>query len=530
MTAGGPWLKHEEKALRKHSVRMILAAAAVVLQVAGTASVVAAEAVPEVVFDITPRTGFPGAPITFSGTGCPHDSAKTFDGLIFLAQGSTNTATQDFTSNADGSFSRTYDTANLAPGQYTPFVFCSNTSKGGPGPTYTVVAAPVTGATYKPLSPARILDTRNGTGAGGATTPVGEGATINLKVAGVGGVPATGVAAIALNVTATGANGPGSYLTVFPTGSTRPLASNLNFNPGLSIPNMVIARVGPDGHVSIYNNLGSVHVVADVQGYYSTSQTAESSYVPVNPLRILDTRTGTGVAQAKVPAGGSIDLKVTELGGVPATGATAVVLNMTTTEATGPESFLTVWPAGQTRPTVSNLNFTSGPASTNAVVVQVGDGGKISIYNNLGSTDVVADLNGWFSASGGTAGQVYYPINPVRVLDSRNGTGTPGGAVGQLGTGGVIDVTLSGVGGVPSAVTAAVLNVTAADSPGPESYLTLYPSGTTRPLASSLNFIAQQTVPNLVMVRMGGGKVSIYNNLGSAAVIADIQGWYAAPA
>ena len=85
---------------------------------------------------------------------------------------------------------------------------------------------------------------------------------------------------------------------------------------------------------------------------------------------------------------------------------------------------------------------------------------------------------------------------------------------------------MAGVGGVPANATAVVLNVTAADSPGPESYLTLYPTGTTRPVASNLNFVAGQTVPNLVMVRVADGKVTIYNNLGSTNVIADIQGWY----
>ena len=76
-----------------------------------------------------------------------------------------------------------------------------------------------------------------------------------------------------------------------------------------------------------------------------------------------------------------------------------------------------------------------------------------------------------------------------------------------------------------------VLNVTAADSPGPDSYLTVYPTGTDRPLASNLNFVAGQTVPNLVIARIGtGGKVTIYNNLGSTVVVADVQGWFTRPA
>jgi hypothetical protein len=131
----------------------------------------------------------------------------------------------------------------------------------------------------------------------------------------------------------------------------------------------------------------------------------------------------------------------------------------------------------------------------------------------------------------GTAlpGSQYFPANPARILDTRDGTGVPGGAMGQLGTSGTLDVQVTGAGGVPANATAVVLNVTAADSPGPDSYLTVYPAGFTRPLASNLNFVAGQTVPNLVIARIGvGGKVTIYNNLGSTVVVADVQGWFTA--
>jgi len=527
--------------LRKRNVLTVLAAAAMTLPLFGTGGVAQAAGVP-VTFTFAPESGPPGTTITVAGTGCtPVTPADPMKPNTFVLQGQGGVATPApvvFTAQtaANGTFSFPVNTTGYAAGTYLPILSCPGNTDN---PTaigtkfYTVTNVPVTGATYNALPPARILDTRNGTGTGGGTNPVGQGATIELQVTGAGGVPASGVAAVALNVTATGASGPGSYLTIYPTGSTQPLASNLNFNPGTAIPNLVIARVGPGGKVSIYNNLGSVHVVGDVQGYYVDSQTSGSTFVPVNPLRVLDTRTGTGATQAKVPAGGTLELAVAGVNGVPAN-ATAVVLNMTTTEATGPESFLSVYPSGGSLPTVSNLNFTSGPPSTNAVVARVGDGGKVKIYNNLGSTDVVADLNGYFAApvAVGTTppGQVYYPMNPVRLLDTRNGTGTPGGVSGQLGAGNTIDLAAAGVSGVSAGATAVVLNVTAADSPGPESYLTLFPSGTARPLASNLNFVAQQTIPNLVMVRLNNGKVSIYNNLGSVAVIADVQGFYAAAA
>jgi hypothetical protein len=384
------------------------------------------------------------------------------------------------------------------------------------------------GSTYHPMPPVRVLDTRSGAGA--PATPVGSGGTIDVRVAGAGGVPATGVTAVVLNVTATDANGPPSYLTVWPKGAPRPDASNLNFTPGTSVPNLVTTKVGADGSVSVFNHFGSVDVVADVQGWYSDSAGGGSSYVSVNPSRILDTRNGTGVGGtvARVGPGGVLPLTVAGVGGVPASGVTAVALNVTVDQASGPESFLAVWPSGSARPAAgSNLNFSSGPPSTNLVISQVGADGRVSIYNNTGFTDVIADVEGWFAAPATPpTASTYFPISPTRILDTRNGTGT-GGAVGPVGTGGTIDLTVAGAGGVPaSGVTSVVLNVTVTDTAGPDSFLTLFPAGTARPVSSNLNFVAGETIPNLVVVRVQNGKVSIFNHLGSADVVADVQGWF----
>ncbi len=397
----------------------------------------------------------------------------------------------------------------------------------------TEVAAAIgvpAGSTYRPLSPARVLDTR--TGVGVTAGRVGPQATIDVRVAGAGGVPASGATAVALNVTAAGASGPLSYLTVWPKGAGRPFASNLNFTSGVSTSNLVMVRLSADGSVSLYNDAGTVDLVADVQGWYSDAGAGGSAYTAVDPARVLDTRTGagTGGVVAKTGPGGVVQLGVAGAGGVPASGVSAVVLNVTAAGATGPESFLTVWPSGGLRPTASNLNFTSGPATTNLVVAQVGADGKVAIYNNLGSTDVIADVAGWFAAPViPPTRSTYVGISPIRVLDTRAGTGTAG-ATNRLGAGATIDLAIAGAAGVPaSGVTSVVLNVAVTEPIGPESFLTLFPAGTARPLASNLNFVAGETVPNLVIVRVQNGKVSIYNNLGSTHVVADVQGWFSSP-
>jgi hypothetical protein len=118
-----------------------------------------------------------------------------------------------------------------------------------------------------------------------ATGPIGPGGTSNLTVVNRGGVPATGVGAVALNVTATNPTS-NSYLTVWPTGKDQPLASNLNFGVGRTVPNMVIVPVGAGGQISIYNNTGTVDVIVDVLGWFPTG----ASYTGLTPARQMDTR------------------------------------------------------------------------------------------------------------------------------------------------------------------------------------------------------------------------------------------------
>ena len=118
---------------------------------------------------------------------------------------------------------------------------------------------------FNPLPPTRILDTRSGPG---PTGKVGPDGTITVDVTGLGGVPATGVSAVVLNTTVTEPTSA-SFLTVFPSDSSMPLASNLNFSAGQTVPNLVIVRVGADGNVKVYNKLGSVHVIFDVAGWYT---------------------------------------------------------------------------------------------------------------------------------------------------------------------------------------------------------------------------------------------------------------------
>ena len=112
-----------------------------------------------------------------------------------------------------------------------------------------------------------LLDTRDGTG--GTAVRLGPGESRAVRINGVGGVPGSLVSAAVLNVTAV-APSAGSFITVFPSGVTRPVASNLNFGPGQNIPNLVTVKVGQDGNVVVYNDQGTVDVIFDVVGWFTT--------------------------------------------------------------------------------------------------------------------------------------------------------------------------------------------------------------------------------------------------------------------
>ncbi len=247
---------------------------------------------------------------------------------------------------------------------------------------YYTSVQPSSGGRFTAVSPARILDTRIGTGA--AAAPIGHGQEIQVAVTGVGGVPATGVDAVALNVTVDQPTSNG-FLTVWPSGQPRPTASTHNFVPGLTVANLVLAKVGSNGRVSVFNSAGSTHVIADVVGYFSSSG---GLFVPVTPQRLVDTR-----ESVQMGTGGTHTMAVANSSPVPAE-AKAVVVNVTSVNSSSP-SFITVWPTAGPMPIASTLNPRPGFAVPNQAYLRVGAGGSLDAFNASGSTDLVVDVFGY---------------------------------------------------------------------------------------------------------------------------------------
>jgi hypothetical protein len=126
-------------------------------------------------------------------------------------------------------------------------------------------------AVFVPINPCRLLDTRTATVVGPRSTPLHAGEAYTQTVSGANGnctIP-TDAVAVAMNVTVVDGT-VGSFLTVWPSNATRPLASVLNWQAGdAARPNKVDVRLSPEGRVNFYNNAGTVNVIADIVGYYS---------------------------------------------------------------------------------------------------------------------------------------------------------------------------------------------------------------------------------------------------------------------
>jgi hypothetical protein len=448
------------------------------------------------------------------------------------------------------------DTVTVALGNATNPTAASNSYTLSESTSADPIAASspayaVTGLPYTAVTPTRICDTRaesaivsaNQCNGNGTTTgTLSPGGTLTVTVP---GLPA-GATAVVLNVTVTNTTAS-SFLTVWPTGSTLPNASNLNWVAGDTVPNLVEVTLGPSNQVNLYNAFGTTDVVVDLEGYVAPIATAGTGlFNPLSPARICDTRAqsdivaanpcnGNGTTTGTLGQGGQRNVQVTGEGGVPASGVAAVVLNVTVTNTTA-SSFLTVWPTGHTEPNASNVNWVAGQTVPNRVIVPVGTGGQVTIANEFGSTDVVVDVGGWFTdASNASAtGARYVALAPTRICDTRaesdlvsanqcNGNGT---TTGTLGQGGTAIVQVTGLAGVPAYAVAVVANTTVTNTTAP-SFLTVYPDGTTLPNASDLNWVGGETVPNLVVVELGsGGAVDATNAFGGTDVIMDVEGFY----
>lgn len=418
------------------------------------------------------------------------------------------------------------------------------------------------GGEYHPVTPARVLDTRQPTSSPTGARGFGAANAFDVQIVGAtsisgapSGIPASDVLAVVATITVAGTNRSG-YLSAYPSGTALPNASNLNFKAGQDASNLAVLRPGANGKISIDLETdgsapaagGTTQVLIDVLGWFSTSTSGVrgARLISLAPARVLDTRTGVGHA-GSLGAGEQIDLTIRGIDSAnpPHTdyvpndpNVTGVILNVT---ATGPTqtTFISLQPDAFTGfPSTSTVNLLANQTKANLVMVPVDASGKVRIYNASGNVQVLADVVGYF-VNGvndeSRTGRIVPISSPFRALDTRVGTTARRLGAGQAEpwdfTGFVQSVKL---GGVPVGdVDSLLMNLTVADLyfpydvPRKDTFLTVYPGpdGSPRPDASALNVINkdQGAVPNFDVARLSTNNVlNVYNDNGFVNYLADV--------
>ena len=238
------------------------------------------------------------------------------------------------------------------------------------------------GSGFQPLSAVRVMDTRNKIGVTSGPLPPHGGVRLDLS----SDLPAAATAVV-LNLTATQPKAAG-FVTAYPDGTSVFPTSNLNFIAGETVSNQVIVPV-TDGAVDFYDSsAGTVQLIADLEGYYST--TAPNDFVPLGPVRIADTRSADSEVAGPVPAHGSVVVNADILGA-----NSGDVLNVTVTQPKA-AGFVTVYGYNDSRPATSNINFSAGQTVAGLVTIQ-DTVDSVTIYNDsAGSVQIIVDEQGLF--------------------------------------------------------------------------------------------------------------------------------------
>lgn len=376
---------------------------------------------------------------------------------------------------------------------------------------------------FLPVSPCRLVDTRNAASLLGGPSLVAQSTRSFPLLLSACGLPGN-AAAYSLNITVV-PKGTLGYITVFPTGSSIPVVSTLNAVDGRIKANAAVVRAGINGEVSVFAT-NDTDLIIDVNGVFIPSGTSLSAqqFYSVTPCRVADTRNPQGAfGGPALVAGVARNFQVTAAGcGIPAN-ATAFALNITAVPI-GPLGYVTVWPAGTAQPVVSTLNALTGTITANAAVVPSGLSGTISVFANA-NTHLIIDVMGYFAPPGGSNGLNFYSLNPCRVMDTRLPNGQLQGPIIAAGETRFVPVSF-GVCNVPGTAQVYSLNASVI----PETilgYLTLWPTGAAQPTVSTLNAVDGAITSNAAFVPAGiNGIISAFVN-NNTHLFLDVNGYFA---
>jgi hypothetical protein len=328
---------------------------------------------------------------------------------------------------------------------------------------------------------------------------IDPGITVSLPVVGTSGIPAKGVASLALNF-ATKATAPGQgSLIVYPSDVSRPAVTGARYRGDIWNDDLLQVKVGADGRIKI-ENAGPVpvRVIIDVHGYTLTSAgaTPGSTFVGLTPARIVN--------GASVPAGGTFSFSPLGKGGVPASRVSQVVFTLA--GSSGADTPLTAYPSGTAPPVDVNLHGSPNGVKDNLVITGIGDDGNVIVSNRGQSAATVwVDVSGYFATPDATpAGTVAMPVTPVRIV---NNVSIPGG--GNF----AVTTTAS-----PASAVGVNLTVRSSNSTGS---VRVYPSGVAQPGTWTLGYPTPGIYNSgFINAKLGAdGRIIIHNSGASAVTV-----------
>lgn len=375
---------------------------------------------------------------------------------------------------------------------------------------------------YHPLDTARVVDTR-GFGIG-PTGALSSDAKYTFTITGKGNVPSNAIA-ITGNLTITSPTAPG-WVFIGPNILGAPSSSTINFPVSDDRANGVTVPLSPAGTVDAWYHgsaIGAtINIIIDVTGYYLAGS-AGDGYVPYSPKRFVDTRIGTGLSGQFV-SGQPRKIKIAGISGLPSSGIDAIVGNVTVVSPSV-LGHMYLGPTADGKPTSSTINFPAGDNRANNFIIKVAPDGTIgAVYvgsGNVGSTDVVVDISGYYTAG---TGALFHTLDPKRVLDSRS----------QLGLAGPLPASVPqtlgvwGNGGVPSGAVAITANLTVTQQRD-RGVASIGPTIDLNSPFSNLNFPAGDNRANGICVPLtGDGKVQLVlgPSTGAAHLILDVNGYF----
>ena len=373
------------------------------------------------------------------------------------------------------------------------------------GRAATAVAGGTAGAgptDYRPIVPTRVFDTSTGIG-----TSIGSlraGRTRNVSVVGVGDIPATGVGAVVVNVDTQQAFATTNVM-VWESGAPVPATSTIAARTNVKERTLAVVPVSDGGRIAVRSASARVHVALDVVGWFPTSDGLTS----IAPTRL---------ASRLLAAASTVDIEAFGNAGLPVSGGGTAILNVALSSPSA-DTGVTLWSSSTPRPAVATIDARTGASERNLAFVRLEAGDTLSVHNRAGSTTATFDVLGWLSDDTG-----FESVAASTPLDTGAGVGAPRS---KMAAGASIAVQVGGTGGVPTTgVRAVVVNLTARNATEATD-VTVWPTGSPRPVLANLKTAANQIEQNLVVVPLGtDGKISVHNLAGRTHTRLDIVGWF----